>query len=194
MLVASMAVTSYITRLLRVGRHVPKFVDVDEFNVIKKHRLICRAIDQATRTARKQNAICSVASQDPADFDEYQEAKGIRGNCEVYWLFALPRPDYAAEVLELSPGIVKLLRRIQVTASRDYRDCVLKYPGGAVHLRLRNGPMDRRLLLGAGVESATQDEALDVDSDVPLTQYLIDALTQDGLGANLTREVLPSLR
>ncbi|MGH9762857.1 MAG: hypothetical protein ACREAC_18700, partial [Blastocatellia bacterium] len=185
MLVASMAVTSFVTRLLRVGRHVPKFVDVDEFNVIKRHKLLCRVVDQAMRTARKHNAVCSVVSQDPADFDENDAARGIRSNCEVFWLFALHRPEYAAEVLELPPGIVTLLRRNRVVASPDYRDCVLKYPGGVVHLRLRNGALDRRLLLGAGVESATQDEALaDLDLGLPVTPNLIQALSQDGLGAS----------
>ncbi|MGH9759974.1 MAG: hypothetical protein ACREAC_03935, partial [Blastocatellia bacterium] len=192
MLVASMAVTSFIHRLLRVGRHVPKFLDVDEFNVIRRHRLLCRAVDQAIRTARKHNAVCSVVSQDPADFDAVDEAKGIRGNCEVFWLFGLPRPEYAAEVLELSPGMVKLLARNRVIASNDSRDCVLKYPGGVAHLRLRNGPLDRRLLLGAGVESATQDQALaEADTTVPFTQALIEALSQDGLGADSSKGILP---
>jgi len=192
-LVASMAVTSYINRLLRVGRHVPKFVDVDEFNVISKNRLICRAIDQAMRTARKLNAVCSVVSQDPADFEHSEEAKGVRANCEVFWLFNLPRIEYAQQILELSDGMVKLLQKIQVTATADYRDCVLKFPGGAVHLRLRNGPLDRRLLLGAGRETATLDEALN-DVGVPLTESLAKALTVDGLGADLPREKTLSIR
>ncbi len=193
MLVASMAVISHIGRLLRVGRHITKFIDVDEFNVVSKNRLICRAIDQSMRTARKLNALCSVASQDPADFDESDEARGIRGNCEVYWLFNLPRPDYAGKIFELAPGIVKLLGRLQAIASNDYRDCVLIYPGGGcAHLRLRNGPLDSRLLLGAGREVATFDQALE-DIEGPVYQRLVEALSVDGLGTDVPTDKTAAL-
>jgi hypothetical protein len=181
MLVSSMAVISFISRLLRVGRHVPKFIDVDEFQVVSRNPRICMAIDQAMRTARKLNAHCSVASQDPKDFDVSDITRGVRGNCEVYWLFRLERPQYAREVFEFEPGIVKLLERIQSTASPLYRDCVLKYPGGIAHLRLLLGPLDRRLLLGAGREVAEFNEALDAIQG-PVSPHFIDALAVDGLG------------
>ena len=181
MLVASMAVRSFISRLLKTSRDVSKFIDVDEFNVVSRYPLICLSVDEAMRTARKLNALCSVASQDPSDFDS-EAARGIRSNCEVKWLFAMPRPQLAGQLFELPPGVVRVISNLQAEASSDFRDAVLVYPGGGcVHLRLRNGALDRRLLLGAGREMASLEEALG-DIDGPADAHLAEALAADGLG------------
>jgi type IV secretory pathway VirB4 component len=181
MLVASMAVRNFVSRLLKTSRNVPKFIDVDEFNVISRYPLICLSIDEAIRTARKLNALCSVASQDPSDFDT-EAARGIRSNCEVRWLFAMPKPQLAGQLFELPPGVVRLISSLESQANSDYRDAVLVYPGGGcVHLRLRNGALDRRLLLGAGREVASLEEAL-ADVEGPVDTRLGRALRADGLG------------
>jgi hypothetical protein len=181
MLVASMAVRSFISRLLATSRKVPKFIDVDEFNVIARYPLICQSIDEAMRTARKLNALCSVASQDPSDFDS-EAARGIRSNCEVKWLFAMPKPQLAGQLFELPQGVVRLISNLDSQSNPDYRDSVLVYPGGGcVHLRLRNGALDRRLLLGAGREVASIEEVV-ADVGCRLDVRLLDALRADGLG------------
>jgi hypothetical protein len=181
MLVASMAVRNFISRLLAASRKAPKFIDIDEFNVISRYPLICLSIDEAMRTARKLNALCSVASQDPSDFDS-EATRGIRANCEVKWLFAMPKPQLAGKVFELSQGVVRLIGNLDGQSNPDFRDAVLIYPGGGcAHLRLRNGALDRRLLLGAGREAASVEEAL-ADVDGLVNERLADALRADGLG------------
>lgn len=190
MLVASMAVESFIKRFMRVDRRIKKFFDVDEFKEVSSYPLICRTIERSFRTARKASAICSVASQDPEDFaGDDKGISNIRTKCEVKWLFDMPNLNVAEEVFELRPGVIQALKFVQGNISEEFRDCVLTYPGGVAHLRLRFGPMDRRLLLGAGeYEGATIEEAL-ADVEGPVDELLLEALTTDALGAKVATNI-----
>lgn len=179
-LIATMAVANFISRALRYKRKIPKFLDVDEFHFVKDHALITKTLDQNFRMARKLNALVSVASQDPTDFDS-EHGKGIRASSEVYWLFSMPKPEMARKIFELPIGVGKLLNRLQVMAGAHYRDCVLVYPGNCAHLRLRHNPLEQRLHLGAGREVATLQGALS-DIDGPVPTRLSTALAADGLG------------
>jgi hypothetical protein len=94
----------------------------------------------------------------------------------------MPKPQLAGQLFELPPGVVRLISSLESQASSEYRDAVLVYPGGGcVHLRLRNGALDRRLLLGAGREAASLEEAL-ADVEGPVDTRLGRALRADGLG------------
>ena len=192
MLVATMAVTAFVDRFLRQDRAIPKFFDVDEFYVIANHPLNIKLIDTSIRTARKLNAIVTVASQDPEDFNT-EMAKGIRSNCEVKWLFNLTNPQLAGEVLELPAGVVTLLEALPMNAGKGYRDCVLVYPPKAsTYLRIKISPLDRRLLEGAGRETSTLRDAYD-DIKALATQVparLRRALEMDGLGQASSQNVV----
>lgn len=182
MLVASLAVRNYIGRFLRVDRNVPKFVDIDEFHEVSQYPLIRRAADGVIRTARKSNALCGVISQSALDFD-HDDVRGILSSAEVKWLFATSAVSRVAKVLELPGGVTRLLERLQDEEDEEYRDCVLLYPPrGCVHLRLRNGALDRRLLLGGPRERATVEEAL-AGLPEPVDPRLVVALEADPQGA-----------
>lgn len=196
MLVATMAVSAFVDRFLRQDRSIPKFFDVDEFYVIANHPLNIKLVDTSIRTARKLNAIVTVASQDPEDFNT-EMAKGIRSNCEVKWLFNLTNPQLAGEVLELPQGVVSLLEALPMNAGPGYRDCVLVYPPrSSTYLRIKNSPLDRRLLEGAGRETSTVKDAYEdlraLAIRVPAN--LRRALEMDGLGYASSQSALGGQR
>lgn len=192
MLVGAMAVDHFTKRLLRSDRKIKKWIDIDEFSVISNDYRLCRMIEIIIRTDSKSNCICSIASQDAADFyptsnltDDPRRA--IRANAEIFWIFTTPKPDVTADVLNLPKGVERLLHRLDRAGGETHRDCAYIYPGGIAHLRLRNGALDRRLLLGAGRERATLDEALAEASLVSggIPPRLTRALAMDGLSGAL---------
>lgn len=184
--IMGMAVLNQITRFFSTSRSIPKFVDVDELQVVARHPLLRLIIDRIIRTARKANAVCSVASQDPMDFDN-PEMRGIAASTEVFWLFKMPTPAVAAGVFGITTGQVKEIGRL-VNGGDEFREGLLVYPGTGqrrlcAKLRFYNSLLDRRLLLGAGHERATFDEAMADLTDVT-NDNLIAALQADGLGAD----------
>lgn len=188
MLVAAMGVSRYANRLLRTNRQIGKFFDVDEFKVVSQNPLLCKIIDRSMRTARKLNCVCAVASQDPEDFME-DSARGIRSNCEVRWLFSMPNVPLAAQAFDLTPGVARLVARLSSNISTEYKDCVVTFPGnGVAHLRLRNSVLDKRLLMGAGRELATLEDAV---RDIALScgeepdRHLLQSLIDDGMGVGV---------
>lgn len=195
MLVAALAVNSFIRRLLSINRTIPKYLDVDEFNVVSTNPLICNVINETMRTARKLNMLGTVASQSPGDFAASADnpaASGIRDNCEIFFLMRTSNPEGTSQIFQLKSGAARLLRQLQTQTSEAWRDCVLLWPGGGcAHLRLRFGPLDQRLLLAAGHELSTLPEALkdamsvSPNSTVPVR--LQQALATDGLGTSLAR-------
>lgn len=194
MLVGAMAVDHYTKRLLRASRQVKKWIDVDEFSVISQDYRLCKMIEIIIRTDSKHNCICSIASQDAADFYPATSLtndprRAIRASAEIFWIFTTPKPDVTAEVLGLPEGVKRLLYRLDRSGGETHRDCAYIYPGGIAHLRLRNGALDRRLLLGAGRERATLEEALEeatkASGGVPTT--LARALAMDGLSGALKK-------
>lgn len=192
MLVGAMAVDHYTKRLLRSDRKIKKFIDIDEFSVISNDIRLCRMAEIIVRTDSKLNCISSIASQDAADFypttsltDDPKRA--IRASAEIFWIFTTPKPDITADVLGLSNGVERLLHRLDRAGGECHRDCAYISPGGIAHLRLRNGALDRRLLLGAGQERASLDEALAEASSVSrgVPPRLARALAMDGLSGAL---------
>ena len=202
MLVASLAVNAFIRRLLHSDRRVPKYVDVDEFNVVAENPLICQIINETMRTARKLNTLGSVATQSPGDFAANAvnpAAAGIRDNCEIFWLLRSSNPHLMAEVFQLRPGVARLVRELQTRTSDAWRDCVLLWPGGGcAYLRLRFGPVDGRLLLGAGHQVATLTAARTelsaaMNGSAKPPARLLEALELDALnnpGTPLAKEEL----
>lgn len=199
MLVASLAVNAFVRRMLQVDRRVPKYIDVDEFHVVAKNPLICNMINTTMRTARKLNMIGCVASQSPSDF-EFNEANpaaaGIRDNAEVFWLLQTSNVNKAKEVFQLKPGVARLVDELQTQASDAWRDCVLLWPGGGcAHLRLRFGPLDQRLLLGAAAEDVVglpeaMSAAMNVSPHGQVPPALSQALREDALGARTSGAAL----
>lgn len=192
MLVGAMAVDHYTKRLLRSDRRIKKWIDVDEFSVISGDFRLCKMIEIIIRTDSKANCICSIASQDAADFypptsltDDPRRA--IRASAEIFWIFNTPKPDITAEVLGLPKGVERLLYKLDRSGGETHRDCAYIFPGGIAHLRLRNGALDRRLLLGAGKERAALEEALQEASGVSdgVPARLVRALAMDGLSGAL---------
>ena len=193
MLVATMAVGNFTNRFLRVNskfRQVEKEIQVDEFRVISKYRPILEIIDLMFTTGRKSNAIVSAASQSPGDFYNHEiAAKRIKEQSEVFFIFPGQSPKYVAETLDLSDGEIREFSRLQ-SAGGDYKECVVLYPTpgirrGCNSLRLDLGILDRRLMLGAGVEKATLEQAIaDIDTD-EVAECFYDALVADGLGLDV---------
>ena len=201
MLVGTMAVDHYTKRLLRTDRKIAKFIDVDEFSVISDDYRLCKMIEIIVRTDSKSNCICSIASQDAADFYPATSLtndprRAIRASTEIFWIFNTPKPDVTADVLGLSAGVKSLLYKLDRAGGESHRDCAYIYPGGVAHLRLRNGALDRRLLLGAGRERATLEDALADASAVSkgVPPRLARALAMDGLSGALksVKEIKPS--
>lgn len=192
MLIAAMGCSNYLHRFLRNRRSIGKFIDVDEFHVITQYERICDILALMARTARKANAIVSVASQDPGDFDKNEAVRGIRTSCEVLWLFQSIAPDYTSKVFELSVGETKALKKLQ-TGAEDFRDCLLIYPArgikrGCAHLRIKFSPLGKRLFAGAGRERATLAEALtDIRTELQpkSDSNFYRALVSDPLGENV---------
>lgn len=191
MLIATMAVSAFVDRFVRQSRQIPKWLDVDEYYVVTEYPLLQRLINRTIRTARKQNAIISVASQDPADFTG-EENKGIRSNCEVKWLFNMTNPRLAGQVFELSQGVVQLLEALPMNSGPGYRDCVLVCPPRqSVYLRIRNSALEQRLLQGAGRETATlQDVYKEMKATgCQMAPRVKRAIEMDGLGEQPVRRV-----
>jgi type IV secretory pathway VirB4 component len=163
LLVASLAINTYLMRWVRKDPHKKKFFHVDELQVVSEYPLIRKAIDQAVRTVRKENVHCIVGSQDPRDF-EGEEFHSIRINCEVMWLFQMPA-ELARSVFNVPVGIANLIANLN-NGRDEFRECALVYPGGCPRLRLRFGPVDGRLFM----EASTGNEkfsAIDAISAVP---------------------------
>jgi hypothetical protein len=163
LLVASLAINTYLMRWVRKDPHKKKFFHVDELQVVSEYPLIRKAIDQAVRTVRKENVHCIVGSQDPRDF-EGEEFHSIRINCEVMWLFQMPA-ELARSVFNVPVGIANLIANLK-NGGDEFRECALVYPGGCARLRLRFGPVDGRLFM----EASTGNEkfsAIDAISAVP---------------------------
>lgn len=198
MLVATMAVSNFINRFLRVNskfRKVEKEIQVDEFFVISQYEPILKIIDLMFTTGRKSNAIVSAASQSPGDFDGNEiAAKRIKEQSEVFFLFPGSSPEYVAKTLNLSEGEKREFAHLQSSGS-DYKECLVLYPspgirGGCNSLRLELPTLDKRLMLGAGQERATLEEALaDIDTD-EITQSLYQALVSDPLGLDVGKNKL----
>ena len=192
MLIGAMAVDHYTKRLLRTDRSIKKFIDIDEYSVISDDWRLTKMISIIVRTDSKSNCICSISSQDAADFYPATSLtddprRSIRSSAEIFWIFTTPKPDMTAEVLGLPKGVEQLLYRLDRSGGESHRDCAYIYPGGIAHLRLRNGALDRRLLLGAGRERATLDDALEEASRVSrgVPPQLARALAMDGLSGAL---------
>lgn len=181
MLIATLGLTSYLGRFLRMGRSVGKFFDVDELHLLTDHVPVRKAIDLAIRTARKSNCHCTVASQSPEDAVK-PEFEGIRSSCEVWWISGM-RPSIAAASFDIGPGVVDLIGKLK-SGGHDYREWCLLYPEGQVaHLRVRLGALDGRLFMGAskGAEKYTAEEAeRSITGQRP--ERLIRALRSSGVG------------
>ncbi len=192
MLVATMCVNNFTNRFLRVNskfRSVEKAIDVDEFRVISRYEPILQIIDLMFTTGRKSNAILSAASQSPGDFDTNQYAKRIKEQSEVFFIFPGSSPNYVAQSLDLSEGEKREFTRLQVGGT-DYKECLLLYPApgirrGCNSLRLDLSVLDRRLMLGAGQEKATLEEALADIEDEEIAECLYEALLADPLGVDV---------
>lgn len=195
MLVATLAVNSWLRRVMHMDRRIKKAFDVDEFNVVAKNPLISDMIDETVRTARKLNMIGTVASQRAGDFAEDEKnpaAAAIKDNCETRWIFRTPNPEQTARIFQLKPGVAALVARLQTQTSEHWRDCVLLWPGGGcAHLRLRHGALDKRLLLGASgfEERVTVNDALRAAVESApgrrVPARLQQALAADALGAEV---------
>ena len=140
-------------------------------------------------TGRKSNAIVSAASQSAADFDDEIASERIKEQSEVFFIFPGSSPDSVAEKLSLSEGEKRQYFRLQSGGS-DYKECLILYPTpgirrGCNSLRLDLSTLDRRLMLGAGEEKATLDEALADIEEPEIAQSLYDALVADGLGVDV---------
>jgi hypothetical protein len=195
MLVASLAVNSFVRKMLTLERSIPKALDVDEFDVVSENPLVCSMLNGTFRTARKANMIASVASQRPNDFRDNPKnpaAGAIRDNCEIRWLLRTPNPEDAARVFQLKPGVARLVKELQYQTSQHWRDAVLLWPGGGcAHLRLRHGILDQRLLLGASGREEMADLGLALkaaEMAAPggrVPKRLREALAADALGARV---------
>lgn len=192
MLIATMAVTNYINRFLRVNskiRKVEKCIDVDEFRVISRYLPVLQLIELIWRTARKANAVCMLASQSPGDFHTNELARGIKENSEVFFLFPGADPNYVAEKIGLSEGEKEDFSHLQI-GGKDYRECLLIHPTSGIkracaRLRLDLSPLDGRVMLGAGREKVTLKQAV---ADVPREQMkesFYQALVSDPLGVDV---------
>lgn len=180
MLVATMGVQNYVSRFIRANPTIEKFVDVDEFYVITEYKKICKLIALIVRTARKKSTVVSVASQAPDDFTKNDIVKGIKASCEVKWLLRNNDPVNTAKIFELSPGELAALRRLEV-GGEEFRDALLIYPTpgtrqGCAHLRLKFSITDKRVLMSAGRERATMNEALADLKGFPLQDTFYEAL------------------
>ncbi|MFY9226384.1 MAG: hypothetical protein WAQ98_27150, partial [Blastocatellia bacterium] len=192
MLIATMAVNNFINRYLRVNskfRAVEKEIQVDEFKVISNYRPILKMVDLMFTTGRKSNAIVSAASQSAADFDDEIASERIKEQSEVFFVFPGSSPDSVAEKLSLSEGEKRQYSRLQSGGS-DYKECLILYPTpgirrGCNSLRLDLSTLDKRLMLGAGQEKATLEEALADIEEPEIAQSLYDALVADGLGVDI---------
>ena len=192
MLIAAMACSNYLNRFLRNNRTIPKFIDVDEFHVITEDERICKILALMARTARKANAVVLFASQDAGDFDKNETVKGMKGSCEVFYLFQSTTPDYTAKIFELSPGETKALKRLQ-TGADNFRECLLLYPArglkrGCAHIRIKFSVLGKRLYAGAGREGATLAEAVaDIRPELQIKpeSNFYQALVSDSLGQNV---------
>lgn len=192
MLIAAMAVTNFFNRFLRVNskqRKVKKAIDIDEFKVISRYLPILQVIEILWRTARKSEAICTVSSQSAGDFDTNDLTKGIKENCEVFFVLPGSDPSYVATKLGLSEGEKEDLQGLQV-AGKDYRECLVLHPAPGIRracakLRLDLSVLDRRLMLGAGREKATLKEALENVPREHMQESFYQALVADPLGADV---------
>lgn len=192
MLIATMAVNNFINRYLRVNskfRTVEKEIQVDEFKVISNYRPILKMVDLMFTTGRKSNAIVSAASQSAGDFDDEIASERIKEQSEVFFIFPGASPDSVATKLSLSEGEKRQYSRLQSGGS-DYKECLILYPTpgirrGCNSLRLDLSTLDRRLMLGAGQEKATLEEALADIEETEIAQSLYDALVADGLGVDV---------
>ncbi len=185
MLIATLGLTSYLGRFLSISRDTPKFFDVDELHKLTDHLPVRKAIDLAIRTARKTNCHVTVASQDPDDAVR-EEFKAIRSSCEVWWISGI-RPSVAAQSFDIGPGVVDLIGKLK-SSGHHHREWCLLYPEGQVaHLKVRLGPLDGRLFMGAskGQEKYTAEEAVahaERSSGAKLPPRLLEALHASGTG------------
>lgn len=198
MLVATMAVSNFINRFLKVNskfRVVEKEIQVDEFYVISQYKPILQIIDLMFTTGRKSNAVVSAASQSPGDFEANEIAsKRIKEQSEVFFIFPGSSPEYVAKSLGLSEGQMREFSYLQ-SGGIDYKECLVIYPQPGIRkgcngLRLSLSTLDKRLMLGAGQERATLEEALnDIETD-EIAESLYQALVTDGLGVDVGKNRL----
>lgn len=163
-LVAAMALVMYLERFIHSNPTVAKFLDIDEVGEICKEPILARIIDRLVRTARKKNAVVTVSSQDPRDFDTNKELRGIMSSCEIKYIFELVDAELAAKTLKLTPGQYKAIKTLK-PATKDFSEFLLTYPsaapgGGSAIVRMKYCPSEARLVAGAGFELATYEEAL----------------------------------
>ena len=180
-LVAAMALVMYLERFVHSNPTVAKFLDVDEVGEICKEPILAKIIDRLVRTARKKNAVVTVSSQDPRDFDTNKELRGIMSSCEIKYIFELADAELAAKVLKLTPGQYKAIKSLK-PATKDFSEFLLTYPsaapgGGSAVVRMKYCPSEARLVAGAGFELSTYEEAkADVQaSGLPIHPSLLAA-------------------
>lgn len=194
-LVAAMALVMYLERFIHANPTIAKFLDIDELGEICKEPILARIIDRLVRTARKKNAVVTVSSQDPRDFDTNKELRGIMSSCEIKYIFELVDAELAAKTLKLTPGQYKAIKTLK-PATKDFSEFLLTYPsaapgGGSAVIRMKYCPAEARLVAGAGFELATYEEALaDVQaSKLPIHPSLNAAFQTTAL-VGTDREIL----
>ena len=192
MLIAAMAITNFFNRFLKVNskfRRVEKAIAIDEFKVISRFLPILQVVELLWRTARKSKAVCMVSSQSPGDFDFNDLTKGIKENCEVFFVLPGSDPNYVASKLGLSEGEKEDLQQLQV-AGKDYRECLVLHPAPGIRracakLRLDLSTLDKRLMLGAGRERATLKECINEVPKEQMKDCFYQALVSDPLGLDV---------
>ena len=181
--VATLMVKMYVNRFLAQDDKIKKYFDVDEVQVIAKDPIMAALFSLIFLTARKRGCFCIAASQSPHHFMSPQ-LLDIRESAEVFWILPIQDAQAAKEAFSLSDGVTELVE----TVSRDgigvdYRDMVLAYPGGAVHLRNRLNPLDMRLLAQRGKGLFDKDKTLTFIGEVQKTQKVL-----------LTKEMVKALK
>ena len=186
-LVAAMALVMYLERFVHNNPGVAKFLDIDEVGEICKEPILAKIIDRLVRTARKKNAVVTVSSQDPRDFDTNKELRGIMSSCEIKYIFELVDAELAAKTLKLTSGQYKAIKTLK-PATKDFSEFLLTYPSsapgsGSAIIRMKYPPAEARLVAGAGFELATYDEALrDLQtSKMPIHPSLLAAMQTTAL-------------
>ena len=201
-LVAAMALVQYVDRFINYNPSIAKFFDVDELGEIAKERVLAEVIDRLIRTARKNQTVVTVASQDPRDFDSSDKLRAIESSCEIKYIFETQNPLKTAEFLGLTQGQYKAISSLR-PATKDYSECLLTYRspqpgGGSALLRITYSPLEARLVAGAGNEIATVQEAL-ADAratGLPLDPKLLAAIEMPALtgrGVSVTQQTVNKL-